>query len=326
MGCFDPYGRKIAYVRLSLTDKCNLRCFYCLPERHRSFEPPEHYLTFDEIERVITAFANLGVSKVRLTGGEPLVRKGVTGLAQRLAAVDGIEDLSLSTNAMLLAELAGELYDAGVKRLNISLDSLRSERFAKITRGGDLEEVLAGLTAAKTTGFSPIKINMLVMKDVNDDEVMPMAEYAIANGFALRFIETMPVGAGGRQAYDHYLNLDIVRRQLMENFDLIPSLMPGGGPARYLKVRGTDIYFGFITPLSQHFCDTCNRVRLAVDGTLHLCLGDSHTYPLRPLLRAGCNDQELEEAIIEALAMKPMAHSFELEPDKVDRVMSATGG
>ena len=326
MACMDPYGRKIEYVRLSLTDKCNLRCFYCLPERHRDFKSPSTYLTFDEIERVMTAFARLGVTRVRLTGGEPLVRKGAVGLARRLAAIDGIDDLSLSTNALLLASCASELYDAGIRRLNISLDSLREDRFRKITHGGDLAAVLQGLAEAKKAGFSPIKINMLVMKGINEDEILDLADYCLSNGFALRFIEAMPMGSGGREAYRHYLGLDTVRELLERHYDLLESVMPGGGPARYVQVRGTDQHFGFITPLSQHFCATCNRVRLAVDGTLHLCLGNTHSYPLRPLLRDGIDDEALQDALREALALKPLQHNFMSDPDHITRAMSLTGG
>ena len=326
MTCLDPYGRKLEYVRLSVTDKCNLRCFYCLPERHRAFATPAHYLTFDEIEQVMAAFADLGVTRVRLTGGEPLVRKNVVDLVGRLAALPGIDDLSMSTNALLLADKAGEIFDAGVERLNVSLDTLKEDRFRQITHGGEIGSVLTGLQKAKLAGFDPIKINMLVMKGINDDEIIDMAVYCLENSFALRFIETMPIGANGRKAYQHYLSLETVRETLANHFDLIPSLMPGGGPARYVRVRGTDTHFGFITPLSQHFCATCNRVRLAVDGTLHLCLGNSHNFELRPHLRSGISHDGLKQLILEALARKPRQHNFVEDPDSVDRAMSATGG
>jgi cyclic pyranopterin phosphate synthase len=326
MSCLDPYGRKLEYVRLSVTDRCNLRCFYCLPERHRGFAAPAHYLSFDEIERVMRAFAELGVSRVRLTGGEPLVRRGIEDLAARLKAIPGIDDLSLSTNALLLEDKAPALRKAGIGRLNVSLDSLRPERFRDITHGGELASTLAGLAAAKAVGFAPIKINMLVMKGINDDEVNDIVDYCLDRGFTLRFIETMPVGPGGREAYAHYLGLDEVREQLAQRFELIPGVMPGGGPARYVRIAGSDLHIGFITPLSQHFCATCNRLRLAADGTLHLCLGNSHNFALRSSLRAGIGDEELRTLLIEALALKPRQHNFSEAPDKVDRVMSATGG
>jgi cyclic pyranopterin phosphate synthase len=321
----DPFGRSIDYVRLSVTDKCNLRCFYCLPEGFKGFEEPEHWLRFDEIERVIGAFAELGVSRVRLTGGEPLVRRGLPQLAAGLAALPGLDDLSLSTNATLLSKHAVALREAGISRINVSLDTLLPERFAEIT-GGRLEPVLEGLMAAKAAGFSPIKLNMLALEGINDDEFEAMVEFCLEHGFTLRFIETMPMGSTGRNASKHYLDLAVVKQQLAERFDLIPGVMPGGGPARYVQVKGTDLRIGFITPISQHFCATCNRVRLAVDGTLYLCLGQDHKYELRPLLRQGISDDGLKEAIIEALALKPERHEFNEKREQVVRFMSMTGG
>jgi len=324
-GLVDPFGRRVEYVRLSVTDKCNLRCFYCLPEGFRGFEEADNWLRFDELERVIAAFADLGVSRVRLTGGEPLVRKDLAQLASRLAALPGIEDLSLSTNATLLKRHAGELRAAGVSRINVSLDSLRPGRFKQIT-GGSLAPVLEGLMAARDAGFAPIKINMLALRDINDDEFETMVAFCLEHGFTLRFIETMPVGSTGRSASDHYLDLQTVRQRLERSFELLPGIMPGGGPARYVQVHGTDLRIGFITPISQHFCASCNRVRLAVDGTLYLCLGQDHQYPLRPLLRRGISDAGLRDAIVEALALKPERHEFHDKPGQVVRFMSMTGG
>ena len=321
----DPFGRRVEYLRLSVTDKCNLRCFYCLPEGFRGFEEPEHWLRFDEIERVIGAFAELGVRRVRITGGEPLVRKDLPQLVEQLAGLRGVDDLSLSTNATLLARHANSLKRAGVARINVSLDSLRPERFEKIT-GGQLEPVLEGLMAAKAAGFAPIKLNMLALRDINDDEFEAMVEFCLEHDFTLRFIETMPVGSTGRNASEHYLDLETVKRQLAERFDLVPGVMPGGGPARYVQVRGTELRIGFITPISQHFCATCNRVRLAVDGTLYLCLGQDHKFELRPLLRQGISDAGLQEAIRKALTLKPERHEFVEKPGQVVRFMSMTGG
>jgi cyclic pyranopterin phosphate synthase len=321
----DPFGRRVEYLRLSVTDKCNLRCFYCLPEGFKGFEEPGHWLRFDEIERVIGAFAELGVSRVRITGGEPLVRKDLPQLVGRLKGLPGVDDLSLSTNATLLARHAQSLKQAGIARINVSLDSLRPERFEKIT-GGKLEPVLEGLMAAKAAGFAPIKLNMLALRGINDDEFESLVEFCIEHDFTLRFIETMPVGTTGRNASEHYLDLAVVRQQLAQRFDLVPGVMPGGGPARYVQVRGTDLRIGFITPISQHFCATCNRVRLAVDGTLYLCLGQDHKFELRPLLRQGISDAGLKEAILEALALKPERHEFVEKPGQVVRFMSMTGG
>lgn len=321
----DPFGRTIEYVRLSVTDRCDLRCVYCLPKGFNDFEEPEHWLTFDEIERVIRAFGELGVQRLRITGGEPLVRKGLPQLAARLARLPGINDLSLSTNAVQLSKHAQALKAAGITRLNVSLDSLRPERFSAIT-GGKLEKVLAGLQAAKEAGFHPVKINMVVMKDVNDDEVEDMVEYCIANDFTLRMIETMPMGETGRDATRHYVDLQVVKQRLAQRYELIPGVMPGGGPARYFKIGGSDLRIGFITPISQHFCATCNRVRLSVDGTLYMCLGQDHNFELRPLLRAGISDADLRAAIVQAIALKPERHEFSDKPEKILRFMSKTGG
>ena len=321
----DPFGRPIDYVRLSVTDRCDLRCHYCMPRGFKDFEEPQDWLTFDEIERVIAAFGRLGVSRIRLTGGEPLVRKNAVELAARLAALPGIEDLSLSTNATRLDKHAQALRNAGVSRINVSLDSLRAARFKAITRG-KLAKVLAGLMAARAAGFTPIKINMVVMAGINDDEVEDMVEFCIEHDFTLRFIETMPVGTTGRSATEHYVDLREIRKRLEKRFELLPGVMPGGGPARYARVAGTELRIGFITPLSQHFCETCNRVRLSVDGTIYLCLGQNDKLELRPLLRSGASDEELEQAIVSAIALKPERHEFRDKPEQVLRFMSVTGG
>lgn len=321
----DPFSRRIEYVRLSVADKCNLRCFYCLPENYSNFEQPGHWLTFDEIERVIRAFTELGVARVRITGGEPLVRKDLSQLATQLKALPGLNDLSLSTNAVLLQRYAYDLHNAGISRINVSLDSLREDRFKQIT-GGNLQPVLDGLMAAKAAGFSPVKINMVAMQGINEDEFEDMVEFCLEHDFTLRLIETMPVGETGVNASKHYLDLQQVKQQLGNRFDLIPGVMPGGGPARYMQVNNTNLRIGFITPMSQHFCETCNRVRLSVDGTLYLCLGQDHKYELRPLLRQGISDDGLKNAIVEAIAIKPEKHEFRNSPGHVVRFMSMTGG
>lgn len=322
----DSFHRIIEYVRVSVTDRCDLRCQYCLPDGYRDFQEPSEWLTFDEIERVLRAFAALGVRRVRLTGGEPLTRHGLPALAARLAAIPGVEDLSLSTNAVRLRRHADALYRAGVRRLNVSLDSLKPERFAAITGGGHLDKVLDGLNAAKAAGFAPIKLNMVALRGVNDDEFGNMVQFCLEHGFTLRLIETMPVGDTGRAATDRYLDLQGVRRRLAEQFELLPAVMPGGGPARYVRVAGTDLRIGFITPMSQHFCETCNRVRLAADGTLYLCLGQDDKLVLRPLLRDGIDDAELQRAIRDAIRRKPERHEFREQPGKIVRFMARTGG
>jgi len=322
----DPFGRSIDYVRLSVTDRCDLRCFYCMPKGYNDFEEPKDWLTFDEIERVIGTFASLGIKKVRLTGGEPLVRKNLPHLTQRLSKVSGVEDMSLSTNAVKLAKFAQPLFDSGVQRLNVSLDCVNTEKFTQITGGGKFSKVFDGLMAAKKAGFAPIKINMVVMRGVNEDEVFNMVDFCAEHGFILRLIETMPMGATGKEASQRYIPLDEIKQQLEQRFEMVPTVQRGAGPARYLSIPEKNLNIGFITPISQHFCETCNRVRLGVNGTLYLCLGQEHQYPLRDLLRNGITDEELKQHLIKALALKPEKHEFKEKPDNVIRVMSATGG
>ncbi|MBI3561783.1 MAG: GTP 3',8-cyclase MoaA [Gammaproteobacteria bacterium] len=321
----DPFGRSIDYVRVSVTDRCDLRCTYCLPKKFNSFKEPEEWLRFEEIERIVRGFAALGTRRIRLTGGEPLVRHNLPDLAQRLAAVAGIEDLSLSTNATRLNKTAVALKHAGITRINVSLDSLHAERFAAIT-GGKLAKVIAGLMAAKAAGFTPIKINMVVMREVNADEVEAMVDFCIEHDFTLRLIETMPIGEPGRDAVNKYISLQEIKARLERRYSLIPGLMPGGGPARYVQVAGTDLRIGFITPMSQHFCASCNRVRLSVDGTLYLCLGQNDVYPLREHLRRGISDAELQQHIITAIGHKPERHEFNERPQQIVRFMAQTGG
>lgn len=320
----DPFNRRIEYLRLSVTDRCDLRCTYCLPEGFKDFEEPAHWLSFDEIERVVAAFTRLGVARVRLTGGEPLLRARLPLLAERLKRLPGLSDLSLSTNATQLDKHAQALVQAGVSRINVSLDSLQAERIQQITGRDALPKILAGLAAAKQAGLSPIKINMVVMPGVNDDEIDAMVGFCMQQGFTLRFIETMPMGDTGRQA--QYLDLQPVKARLQREFGLIEAVMAGGGPARYLQTPDGKFTLGFITPLSQHFCETCNRVRLSVDGTLYLCLGQEEKVELRPLLRAGASDQDLEAAILQAISIKPERHEFREKPTKLLRFMSMTGG
>jgi cyclic pyranopterin phosphate synthase len=321
----DSFNRPIEYVRLSVTDRCDLRCNYCMPKDFHDFEDQEHILSFEEIERVIGVFGSLGVKRVRLTGGEPLVRKDLPVLAKMLSALPGIEDLSLSTNAVRLAKYAEALAKAGISRINVSLDTLRADRFKAIT-SGKLEKVIDGLMAAKHAGFQPIKLNMVAMRGVNDDEFEAMVDFCLEHDFTLRFIETMPMGNTGLEATDCYLDLQTIKQQLAERYDLIPGVMAGGGPANYMHVVGTDLRIGFITPISQHFCESCNRVRLSADGTLYLCLGQDDKLELRPLLRQGISDDGLREAILSAIASKPEKHEFREKPSQVVRFMSMTGG
>ncbi len=320
----DAFGRRIDYLRLSVTDRCDLRCTYCIPRGFKCFEQPENWLTFDEIERLVRIFAALGVDKVRLTGGEPLLRRGLPNLAARLSKIDGVADLSLSTNGTQLARHAETLREAGVSRINVSLDSLKSSRVQRIAGRDALPRVLEGLQAANAAGFTLVKVNMVAMRGVNDDEIEDMVMFCMEHGFTLRLIEAMPMGDSGRSV--RYLDLQPVRRRLQAQFGLVDGVMPGGGPARYLQTADGQFKVGFITPISQHFCATCNRVRLSVDGTLHLCLGQEHQYRLQPLLRGGATDAELKQVVRAAIATKPERHEFRHHPRKVVRVMSALGG
>ncbi|PXX44351.1 cyclic pyranopterin monophosphate synthase subunit MoaA [Aquitalea magnusonii] len=321
----DRFGRSIEYLRLSVTDRCDLRCSYCIPKGFKDFEEPENWLTFDEIERVVAAFVSLGTRRVRLTGGEPLLRRDLPLLAGRLAALPGLQDLSLTTNATQLARHADALSRAGVKRVNVSLDSLRRECVNAITGRDSLPQVMAGLEAARAAGLSPIKINMVAMKDVNEADIETMVGFCIANGFVLRLIEAMPMGDSGRNTA--YLDLQPVLEQLRQRFGLLPQNSEmGGGPARYWRSADGAFTLGVITPISQHFCATCNRVRLSVDGTLYMCLGQEESFELRPLLRAGISDQGLLDAIRQAIELKPERHEFRENPGKLIRIMSMTGG
>jgi cyclic pyranopterin phosphate synthase len=323
-GLRDRFGRTIDYLRVSVTDRCDLRCTYCLPRGYADFEDREHCLDDDEIVRVVGVFAALGVRRIRLTGGEPLMRRGLVELTRRLTCLPGVEDLSLSTNATRLSHLAAPLREAGVARLNVSLDSLRGERLQRITGRDVRDRVIDGLMAARRVGFAPIKINMVVQRGVNDDEIEDIAAFCMERGFILRLIETMPIGDTGRSAA--FADLQPIRHRLQRRFGLLDAAIPGGGPARYLKSRDGRFTIGFITPLSQHFCESCNRVRLSVDGTLYMCLGQEYGMPLRPLLRTGASNDELAAAVRAAIELKPERHDFTHAPSKVMRVMAKTGG
>ena len=262
----DAFGRKIEYLRLSVTDRCDLRCAYCMPKDFDGYEEPANWLSFDEIERILRLFAARGLRRVRLTGGEPLLRNRISDLARRIKSIPGIDDLSLSTNGTQLTKHARALREAGVTRLNVSLDTLQPARFTAITQRDVLKEVLNGLKTARETGFTPIKINMVWLAGTNDDELEEMIAFCRDGGFILRLIETMPMGETGRNS--QFASLQPLMASLKERFGLIDGLIPGGGPARYLVSPGGEFSVGFITPMSQHFCATCNRIRLTVDGIL----------------------------------------------------------
>ena len=321
----DDFGRHITYVRLSVTDRCDLRCRYCMAEEMR-FLPKRDILTFEEIEALADLFIARGVRRIRLTGGEPLVRRDVGALIARLGARigNGLDELTLTTNGTRLAGFARDLHAAGIRRVNVSLDSLDPERFRHITRHGDLGQVLAGIAAAAAAGLA-VKINMVALKGLNEDEIEAMLLWCAGQGHDLTLIETMPMGEVEEDRTSHYLPLDVVRQRLAGRFDLVPSLRRTGGPARYYEVSG--IRLGMITPLTGNFCTGCNRIRVAATGTVYGCLGQDQKVELRDLLRAG-DAEAVNEALDRLMAGKPKGHDFRIGAPRpaVARHMSVTGG
>ena len=320
----DACGRRIDYLRLSVTDRCDLRCAYCMPPEFDDYEIPDHWLTFSEIVRICRIFIDLGVSRVRITGGEPLVRSRVGDLIQDIGKLPGLSDLSLSTNGTRLKQFAPKLLASGVTRLNVSLDTLSPSRFLTLTRRDALHDVLAGLDVVRESGFRLIKINMVWLPEFNGDELDAMIEYCMKRSFVLRLIENMPMGDTARRLGSSSLQPLIV--QLRERFHLVDHIVAGGGPARYLATPDRSFSVGFITPMSQHFCEACNRVRLSVTGTLHLCLGQNDRLELLPMLRGGLTDQEIADQIRAAVMQKPLSHEFQTTPKKIVRFMASTGG
>jgi cyclic pyranopterin phosphate synthase len=324
-GLIDGFGRRITYVRLSVTDRCDLRCRYCMAEEMR-FLPRRDVLSFEEIEALADIFIARGVRRIRLTGGEPLVRRDVGDLVERLGARlgNGLDELTMTTNGTRLARFAGALRAAGIRRVNVSLDSRDPERFRYITRHGDLALVLAGIEAAAAAGLA-VKINMVALKGLNEDEIAPMLDWCIGRGHDLTLIETMPMGEVEEDRTLHYLPLDAVKRRLEQGFGLVPSLRRTGGPARYYEVGG--IRLGMITPLTGNFCTGCNRIRVAATGTVYGCLGHDQKVELRDLLRTG-GAAAADEALDRLIAGKPKGHEFRIgaPAPAVARHMSVTGG
>jgi len=323
----DSFGRHISYVRLSVTDRCDLRCRYCMAER-MTFLPKERLLTFEEIEQLVDVLIARGVRKLRLTGGEPLVRRGVMDLVSALGTRigNGLEELTLTTNGTQLADAADRLFASELRRINVSLDSLCADRFACITRRGDLSGVLDGIAAARAAGLR-IKINMVALSGLNDDEIEPMVRWCSAEGHDLTLIETMPLGEVDEDRADRYLPLDHVRHELEQRFTLVPSIARTGGPARYYDVAELGLRLGFITPLSNNFCAGCNRIRITATGTVYGCLGHDQKVELRELLRTG-GPEAVHAALDRLIAGKPKRHEFDIaaaEP-AVARHMSVTGG
>lgn len=323
----DKYGRRVTYVRLSITDRCDFRCTYCMAE-DMVFLPRREVMSLEECLRVASVFVWLGVSKLRITGGEPLVRKDAMWLIERLGALPGLDNLVLTTNGSQLERFAAPLNAAGVRRLNISLDTLRPERFKAITRIGDLAKVQRGIAAARAAGFRRTKLNTVMMRGINDDEFVDLVRYAVENELDISFIEEMPLGEiRGRS--NTFISSDETRSLLAEHFGLLPSTESSGGPARYWRIPGSETRIGFISPHSHNFCDTCNRVRITAKGELYPCLGQNDATHLMPVLRAHPDDDALlRQAIVDSMGIKPFGHDFtqQMEAPKVVRFMSMTGG
>ncbi len=326
----DPFGRMVEYLRVSVTDRCDFRCVYCMAE-DMTFLPKKELLTLEELERLCTVFVDKGVRKLRLTGGEPLVRRGIMELIRNLGKLldgGGLDELTLTTNGSQLARFSDELVDAGVRRVNVSLDTLDEAKFAEITRWGRLPQVFQGLEAAKKAGLE-IKINAVALKDVNEHEIETMMQWVHGEGFDFTLIETMPLGEIDEDRTDQYLPLSLVRQRLEEKYSLADIPYKTGGPARYVKVKETDGRMGFITPMTHNFCESCNRVRLTCTGTLYMCLGQDDAADLRAPLRQSEGNELVARAIDEAISRKPKGHDFVIGRNSapaVSRHMSTTGG
>ena len=327
----DPFGRAITYLRVSVTDRCDFRCTYCMSE-HMTFLPKKDLLTLEELDRLCSVFIARGVRKLRLTGGEPLVRKNIMSLVRNLGRhvqTGALDELTLTTNGSQLAKFAAELADCGVRRINVSLDTLDRDKFRHITRWGDIDRVMEGLDAAQAAGIK-VKLNAVALKDFNDAEIPDLMRFAHGRGMDLTVIETMPMGEIEEDRTDRYLPLSQLRADLEKSFTLIDSDYQTGGPARYVTVKETGGRMGFITPMTHNFCESCNRLRLTCTGTLYMCLGQDDAADLRTALRASDSDAYLSSAIDEALLRKPKGHDFIIDRTHnrpaVSRHMSVTGG
>ena len=327
----DPFGRTISYLRVSVTDRCDLRCFYCMSE-DMTFLPKADLLTLEELDRLCSAFIAKGVKKLRLTGGEPLVRRNVMSLVRSLSRHLGsgaLNELTLTTNGSQLARFAGELADCGVRRINVSLDTLDRAKFKAITRWGDLDKVLSGIEAARAAGLA-VKINAVALKNLNEEEIPSLMQWAHGKGMALTLIEVMPMGDIGEGRIDQYVPLSLLRARLATQFTMTDLPDDTGGPARYVGVSETGGKLGFITPMTHNFCESCNRVRITCTGTLHTCLGHEDASDLRKPLRASADDDLLAAAIDRAIGLKPKGHDFIIDRrhnrPSVSRHMSVTGG
>ena len=324
----DNFGRTVNYVRISVTDRCDFRCVYCMAEE-MEFVPRAQLLTLEELGTIARAFIELGVGKIRITGGEPLVRRNVIKLFHDIGTLPGLRELVLTTNGSQLPHLAPELRAAGVRRINISLDSLDRERFRQITRVGDLNVVLAGIDAALSAGFERVKLNSVILKNRNHDEVTGLVRFAVERGIDISFIEEMPLGIiGDHDRAEAYYSSDQIRADLEQTCSLVPTTENTGGPSRYFRIPGTATRVGFISPHSHNFCESCNRVRLTCEGRLLLCLGQEHSVDLRRVLRAHPGELEpLKQAIRDSMHIKPKGHEFNLSAKPlIFRHMNVTGG
>lgn len=324
----DRFNRKITYVRLSVTDRCDFRCVYCMDEK-MTFLPRAQLLTLEELEWLGRAFVELGVTKIRLTGGEPLVRKNVLQLVQKLGQLQGLNELVITTNGSQLVKMAQPLKEAGVKRINISLDTLKPERFQKISRVAKFDAVLSGIEAAIKAKFTRIKLNTVILKNRNHDEVRNLVQFAVDHGIDISFIEEMPVGViGDHDRGEVFYSSDHIRQDIEKLFTLIPTMETTDGPSKYYKVTDTSTRVGFISPHTHNFCETCNRVRVTTEGRLLLCLGQEHSIDLRRVIRAHPGEMEpIKQAILKAMEMKPKGHDFELSRQpQILRHMNVTGG
>ena len=324
----DRFHRRVSYLRISVTDRCDLRCIYCMSEDMK-FLPRASLLSLEEIVQIGRGFVDLGVSKIRITGGEPLHRRDILKVFRELGELEGLKDLTVTTNGTQLPRFANELRAAGVTRLNISLDTLRADRYRHLTRNGRIERVMQGLDAAQNAGFDRIKLNAVVLKNRNHDEVHDLVAFAIGRGIDISFIEEMPLGfVGDHDRAECFYSSEEIREDLSRHYELIPTTESTGGPSRYYRVPGIDSRIGFISPHSHNFCEQCNRVRLTSEGRLLLCLGQEHSVDLRRVVRAHPGDDEaLRKAIVASMDIKPRGHDFNLEAKPVIfRHMNHTGG
>ena len=324
----DRFNRRVTYLRISVTDRCDLRCVYCMSE-NMQFLPRAQLLSLEEIVQIGRNFVEMGVSKIRITGGEPLHRRNILKVFRELGEMPGLRDLTLTTNGTQLPRFAQDLKAAGVTRINISLDTLDADRYRRLTRNGKIEKVMAGIDAAQAAGFSRVKLNAVILKHRNHDEVADLVGFAVDRGVDISFIEEMPLGnVGDHDRAECYYSSDEIRTDLARRFELVPTTESTGGPSRYYRLSGHDTRVGFISPHSHNFCEQCNRVRLTSEGRLLLCLGQEHSVDLRHVVRANPGDDAaLKQAIVDSMAIKPQGHDFNLsEQPVIFRHMNHTGG